>query len=516
TVYEKRIYGQDLSIGTQSAIKPDSGEKIAFPMYGYNLNGYSFITTIESGDAMSTLRAGFLTESSNNIYVHKIPYAHYRYALRERDAFIFQSSAQSQRVTAWTTDYNSVDFKMNYTFIEKADSTYYDMATAYQDYLVNKYDLTEITKQTELHITLLGGYKRKAYFLGFPYTAVEALTNANGVRTIKDTLLDEGVDQFSMTYFGFSNDGVKPTSYLDTNYNKGIITERSLKALIHEFESNDLELYLEFMTQQAYTKKDLDIDRQVTQNIFHDAIYRYPYDETTFLADRTKTISYILNASAQNKVVSNVIKTTNQLQTANLAFTDLGSRLASNLEKGHVMFRNELVLAQQQILERLEDKNIQLRDPNLYALIYADAILDLSLVGTIHKIVDYDIPIIQLVLNGYFNYAGPSLNTYDSKSPQWHMLKAIETGSNIQFSFTYEPTTYLVKTEYNYLYSTYYAYWMHDLVTIHDTLTSLGIYNKTITNHEVLNPQGSKVLVTYADGTIIQIDYETESYSVVS
>ena len=83
-------------------------------------------------------------------------------------------------------------------------------------------------------------------------------------------------------------------------------------------------------------------------------------------------------------------------------------------------------------------------------------ILDLDMVGTMHSIVDYDIPFVPLVLNGYFNYAGPSINIADSKSVNWHMLKAIETGSNIQFTFTNDQTTKLIKTEYNYLISTYY------------------------------------------------------------
>ena len=119
---KKRIYGQDLSVGTQSSIKPSTGQKrkIGFPMYGYNLNGYGYINVIEKGgDSMSTMRAGFLTESSGGSYVHKIPYANYRFYIRERDAFIFQSSTQSQRVTSWTTTYNTEDFKMSYKFISK-------------------------------------------------------------------------------------------------------------------------------------------------------------------------------------------------------------------------------------------------------------------------------------------------------------------------------------------------------------------------------------------------------------
>lgn len=515
TVYEKRIYGADLSIGNGYAVKNDQGEKIGFPMYGYQLNGYAFINTIESGDAMSTLRAGFLTESSSGTYVHKIPYVHYRYAFRERDAFIFQSSSQSQRVTSFTKDYNTEDFVANYQFIDQEDATYFDIAKTYQNYLVDRYDWQMIPSQVGTNITLLGGYKEKTYILGFPTTRIQALTSVNGVKKVQQALEELGVDTLSLTYFGFSNDGIKPTVYKDIDYNKAIATEKSLKQLSSHLETKNIPLYLEFMASEAYTKSDLNLDKDVSKNIFHDPVYRYTYDEATNLANRDTTIRYMLNIRTQQKVMNQVIRTTNRIDT-NIGLSDFGAQIASNLQKGAILFRNEYVDEQVALLESMNDQAIQLRNPNLYALNYADNILDLSVVGTLHKIVDYDIPFIQLVLNGYFNYAGPAFNTYDQKTIQWHMLKAIETGANVQWQFTEKNTVELVKTEYNYLYSTYYAYWLNDVETVNNTLESLGIMNKQIVNHRVLNPQGSLVEVTYTGNLKIQINYETESFVVVS
>ena len=165
--YEKRIYGSDLSVGIAHEIRPAVSEKLSYPMYGYNKNGYGFINVILEGDTMSTLRAGFLTESNANVYTHKIPYAHYRYALRERDAFIFQSSSNQQRVTSWTVPYIIDDFVMSYQFIDKADSTYFDMAKQYQAHLVETYLLEKITETERLHLTLLGGYLEEL-LLRFP------------------------------------------------------------------------------------------------------------------------------------------------------------------------------------------------------------------------------------------------------------------------------------------------------------------------------------------------------------
>ncbi|MCU0104275.1 DUF5696 domain-containing protein [Acholeplasma vituli] len=512
TFYEKRIYGADLSIGTGYAVKPEQGEKIGLPMYGYQKNGYAFINALESGDSMSTIRAGFVTEAST----HKIPFAHYRFALRERDAFIFRSSSQSQRVTSFTKAYNTANFKASYQFITKTDATYFDMAKTYQTYLVNRYQLSLVGQAAPLHITLLGGFQEKRYVLGFPTSNTAALTSKAGVLKVVDDIKNLGIDSLSVTYSGFSNGGVKPTAYEKMVYDKAIISEKGLKQLSNTLKSEDIPFYLEYLAQEGYTKAGLNLDKDVVQNIFHDPIYRYDYDEATGLANRGTTIRYILNTKAQGRVINTVMRTSDKVNNLNVSLTGLGSSLASNLEKSNVLFRYDVVDAQIELLEKLSNQNIQLRNPNLYALVYADNILDLAVVGTLHKIVDYDIPFVQLVLNGYFQYAGPAVNTYDNKTTNWHLLKAIETGANLNFTLTEENTIQLVKTEYNSLYATYYAYWLSDIERLYETLENLNVDRRNITNHRVLNAQGSLVEVTYNNSVTIEINYETESFRVVS
>lgn len=514
--YEKRVYGNDLSIGTGSDLRPQTSERLSYPMYGYNKNGYGFINVVLEGDSMSTLRAGFLTEVSGNVYNHKLPYAHYRYAIRERDAFVFQSSTNQQRVTSWTTAYNTQDFAMSYQFINKENSTYFDMAKQYQAHLVETYLLTKADASEKLHVTLLGGYLEKKYFLGIPYTSVEPLTTTSGIIDIKNEIQALGINDFSLTYSGFSNSGIKSTSYVKTHYDKNITSRKQLSNLIDTLKNENIDLFLEYAALYATTDQDLNIDKDVTQNIFSNEVYRFPYNEATQLVNKNKSIMYIQNTDTVNDVISNVIKTSNKLNATNVSFTDLGNQLASNLAKQNTLFRYDIIKSQQEMLERLDNQNVQLRNPNMYLALQANQILDLDMKGTLHAIVDYDIPFVPLVLNGYINYTGQSINMDDSKSVQWHMLKAIETGANIQFTFTKENTSKLIKTDYNYLISTYYAYWMNDLKNVYQVIDNLNISGKSITNHEVLNPQGSLVEVTYEGNLKIRINYETESYVVVS
>ena len=50
----------------------------------------------------------------------------------------------------------------------------------------------------------------------------------------------------------------------------------------------------------------------------------------------------------------------------------------------------------------------------------------------------------------------PSANLDTSKSLEWYKLKALESGSKLQFTLSYRDTVDLIKTQYNHYYSTYY------------------------------------------------------------
>ena len=57
------------------------------------------------------------------------------------------------------------------------------------------------------------------------------------------------------------------------------------------------------------------MSKDITQNIFHKPVYRYPYSPATLLADKSKLLSYIHNTTTTNKVMTNILKTTNMLDT---------------------------------------------------------------------------------------------------------------------------------------------------------------------------------------------------------
>jgi hypothetical protein len=92
-------------------------------------------------------------------------------------------------------------------------------------------------------------------------------------------------------------------------------------------------------------------------------------------------------------------------------------------------------------------------------------------------------------------------------------MKAIETGSNISMTWTYESTVDLLETEYSNYYSTFYEYWLETLQTTYNQLNDLAIYGETLVDHEILTGDGLVTMSTYSNGKKIVFNYRDYSYT---
>ncbi|VEU79773.1 DUF5696 domain-containing protein [Haploplasma axanthum] len=503
TTYEKRIYGTDLSVESGLMVQPEEQEVIKLPMYAYSKNDYGFINVVESSDSMTSIRAAFRTTTRNNVYTNKIPYVHYRYLIRERDAFNFASSSSTQRVSIWTSEYNKEDFMSEYIFVEDGKE-YYNFASEYQEYLKANFNFKNKTNEDILHLTFLGGYKEKKYFLGFSYETVNALTKASKIMEIADKINSN--NDLSISYQGWSNDGIKATSMKNISFNNKVASKKQIKNLLKDANSKNIDLYLEFNANTAYTDKKISVNKDVNKTLLQNTVAYNKYNLATTLADRSTMNKYYLNTNYSTKVYDQILKFSNKNELSNIVISDDGSRLSSNFTNKKVIFRNELIDTFDTNINKLDSKNIALRDSNFYGIIKANKILDVKTIGTRHRMVDYSIPFMQLVLNGLVDYYSASINLDTSKSIKWHQLKAIETGSKMQFTLSYEDTVNLINTEYSNYYSTFYNNWIETINSTYNYLKNTGIYESRIVGHKVLN----------ADATIVEVEYENGSKYVIN
>lgn len=512
--YYKRIYGKDYAIRSTTLQMPEEEEDISLPLYGMYHDGYGFIHVVENGAPMTAIRSGFRTFPND-----KHPYAYYRYFLRERDAYTFVGTYTTQEVKVWTEEFNREDFVSKIMFLDGEDQGYTGMAKEYQDYLIQKGLLTPIADDTRgaMNITLLGGYKKRDYILGIPYLKVDALTDVDEAKIIVDELLSNDVNRLNITYQGWVNGGLKPTYMDKLSFNRVIGKKEEFIAFNDYLTSQNIRFIPEVYANTAFTDKRIKVKDDVIYNLLWETVERYDFNLATMLPDRSTTPIYTLLPTKAPSLVQKLSKYFNQMGFEAIGFIDFGNELSSSFHKDNVLFRLD---AEQAFIDAMNNNRdhfnfIMVRNPDYYALPYVDLALDVPSTGTQFRIVDQSVPFVQLVFNGYIDYSGKAINLDDRYSLHWHLLKAIETGSSLHFTWSYKDTIDLTHTEYSEYFSTYYQNWLEQAVEMYHTLHDLGIYEARLIDHEFASLDGSTVIVRYDNGLTIKVDYDTLTYEVL-
>lgn len=174
------------------------------------------------------------------------------------------------------------------------------------------------------------------------------------------------------------------------------------------------------------------------------------------------------------------------------------------------------MLAQAQKLAALREQGINiLVDVGFdYAAVNADCICNMDLQGAQYDIVDRQIPFYQIALHGYVSYTGTSLNA--SGNYRWEVLKSVETGAGLSFTFFESDYQELRGNRYTYqntLYGANFSDWEEELLSLYHRMNEeLGhVNNQTISDHCYLSQ--TVTCTRYSDGTAVYVNYGAESWT---
>lgn len=505
--YHQRIYGKDAT--EIKAVMTPPTEKISFPVYGIRRNDSAVIAICDEGAEMTSIIANSSTVDN--------PYnqAYYRYYLREAESFEFSSYQRLVTVIEWTVWYNTADFMAKYRTVNEDEGSYTAMAHAYRTYLQDCGIITFGNKTSGLsfNLTLLGGYIANENFLGIPYKKVQALTDTEEALFIAEKLKDQGIENLNIIYRGWSNNGLKPTFIGKLHYNRSVGKRQDFKTLQANLDTLNVKFYPGVYLQTAYTGSDIKQNKAAVRNVLGRVVKNYDYNEALFYADTATLPYYTLKPTTYNKTLSSLVSELNKFNCRNIAFHDFGSSIYGSYYKKDTYFRSD----SQRFFEEAITKPIDLNkraffDPNLYALRYCDLAFDLPVTATPYQIIGAAVPFCQLVLSGCLDYSGKSFNIDDKYLYQWHKMKAIETASNISFTWSYKSTIDLADTEYSHYYSTYYLNWYDRAVETYHEINNLGLDGAYLFNHSLLRNDGSVIKSIYSNEMEIVFNYGESTY----
>jgi len=499
--YSKRLYGDDLGILPHKM--PEVQQKISIPLYGMVKDNGGFAAIITKGDAMATINADVSgrIDSYNKVYP--------TFNFRENEAIILGSGFNQYALDLWTDTRVDTDFTVEFTFLDQDEADYVNIARVYREYLETGYgfDHTDETTSAYPTIEFLGSYENKSFILGVPYYRSRALTTFDQSQLILEELQAFGVAKINVSYKGMANGGLSAEVADDFRIEPVLGGNKDYNRLLEYAERNDISVYpdIRLLAANGYDKlfdnyryTSSRVDGSLSMLFTYHLPSKLPYSESP--GDQGFKDDYILNPLYLDSVMS---RFTDKYDGDTIAFDFLGSVLGGSYGDT-LVYKQDSLMLQRSILEDL-DRDIMLSDPLGFTFPYLEYATDLPMETTLYAILDYQIPLLQLVLAGKVDYSTVSFNMANERTDEYNFLKAIETGSNLKYTLTYMSSTELKETEFNYYISTEYTNWLDRIEEQTTILNNLGIYEGYLVDHERVSANVFKV--TYSQGLEILINY---------
>ncbi len=506
--YVKRLYGQDIALLPYKM--QEEQQQINFPIYGMVKGNNAFAAIITSGDSMATINADVSgrIDSYNKVFPS--------FNLREVESITLGSGFNQYGIDLWTKEKVKTDYTVRYSFLSGDEANYVGIASVYRDYLIEEYSITssDNTLNTILTTEFIGAYDRKEFFLGIPYYTVDSMTTFDQSLEIIDELNGLGITNMNVLYTGMFKGGISSSINTKFKIDKSLGSNKDYNNFINELETRNINMYprLKLMTTFEYNKM-FDTFRYTSSRIDGDLsrYFKYhlpsklPYSETPY---QTTQDDYVINPSYYQTIFNKFDKGYDE---EFIAFDLLGSLISGHYADKNLIYKDTAVKYQTTLLEGMS-QNTMLVNPLGYAVPYADYIVDLPTETTLYAILDYQIPLVHLVLSGLVDYSTTSINMASARSYEYNFLKIIETGSNLKYTLSYDDSKELRNTAYNYYISTSYLNWLENIEDSVKKIDQLGIHQGFLVNHMRLENNVFKV--TYSHGLEIIINYNLSDVTI--
>lgn len=496
--YSERIYGDDETFSRDLDTSVNASALTAIGVYDRGGNG-AIIAVMSEGASQSNLTARPINATSN-----AAASVNYELIYGERDYRTYQTTTSLGSTTASSSNTESgtgvvlskdtpeINFTVKYFFTE-GNKTYSEYAKWYRNYLIKEEILpSQKTKEdgVSLYVDFLGAIDKDETVVGFPVVKKRALTTYSQAREILEKLAENGVDNVKARYSYWTNGGYYNTVFNAIRLIGEMGSTDELKALVSYCTENEVSLYptAEFLYLYRETVGDgfsyqNDVARRLDLSIARVNIR----SDVTGLdgedADEYKSIiSPDLISGFADSYKADYDKT---VGLESISLGSIGTYLNTNYKTNRIINREETLEINREILEKFADYDIAVSTGNDYTWKYADAIFGLPQGSSDYTSESESVPFLQIVLHGYVSYSGDAFNI--SGDYETEILKAVETGSNPSFRWTYEDNTVFDNTALaSEFYSVTYTGTFDRAVQIYKELNEAmkDVVNLPITNHE--------------------------------
>ena len=442
----ERIYGSDAVASSDRLVT--ERKNMQFPVFGIGKNGNGLLALIESGDGSSYINA-YTAGMKKNYNC-----AYFSFEYRSTGTVVLDGSSKNAKTVRKISDQAiSTDFCMRY-YLTAAPGDYNSAAAAYRAYLEKEHNFKANEKQEELpfYFTAYGALRRKGTVCFIPMTVTVPLTTYSQARKMITDIENAGISNLIFSYAGWEKGGVSGKMPTAGKYEGKLGGKKDFIRLAEYARDNGITFLPDVNTVRLMQNGN-----GFTKNSASAATLdgtpglQYAYSLSSGLKNADLTPYCLLAPKKYVTVLEKYFKKYNTSVLTGISLRELGSMLYSDHHKGSTDRDQALKYAKKALdYAAGQDKELLTSGSFGYAAEASDYIISAPTSDSGYDITDRSVPFYQLVLSGYRSYSTEPVNL--SGNPEKALLKAAETGSALNFSFTAQNSE---KTEGTYLFELY-------------------------------------------------------------
>jgi hypothetical protein len=509
--YSQFIYGQDPL--TNDYLTLGNAERARLPVFGiYKEGGPNIFAQIGEGASFSQVNAGIAGRNTSYNYVCPT------FVIRGSGSLLmFGITGNEGELPVVEADLYQANLTVRYSFLPKEYDGYSGMARYYREALEDAGVLGARAEQGDipLYLDLIGSVTGTKFFMSVQYQGVIPMTTYKQAAEIVDIFHDAGITRQVVNYQGWFNRGYYHDAANRITHTGRLGGKKQFEALSSKLEEHGGKLYADVIFQEVpYPSRRYNWPMENSRY--------YGVSQIAFSAHSISPLSYLpwglgyseafieyISPKFLPRYVNAFTKRIDGYDITGVSLRDLGSQLQSDRKRTEFIDREHalsVVLAQLEKIDDL-DKDVMVSGGNLYALPFADDLINVPLFHSDFFIVDTNVPFYQMVVHGYIPYAGYAVNFIDSYDETGMALKLLEYGSSPHFTLTYEQASEMKYTGLNKFYGTFYQNWTGSAVALYQTVNPVlsRVSGSVIQRHEI-TPEGLRC-VTYDCGTQIIVNY---------
>ena len=500
-VFNSIIYGWDEGL-VRDAIVIDN--RSPFPVYGVQNNGNALLCIIENGASYAHVMADVSgrNNSWNNVYA--------RFAMIHSE--VMKIAERSQRDVYQYERALPEGESITLRFVVCEEDGYVGMAKEYRSWLLKEFPSLNRPKETgvPLAVEIVGAVNKTQHRLGIPFDLPLKLTSYNEAAGMINDFAAMGWRNVNVKLNGWFNRSVDHTIPTRINLIRLLGSRNDFLNLVSAARSNNFNVYPEVDFFFMKDKKPFDgfnLYNDASRYINRERIQRYPYSIAWF-GERKMwgKLSYIAHPEKMMSMIDNFADKASAYGIENIAFRNIGAKLTGDYNERRHVSREAAVRMRQTQLDSLRQSGtgVMLLSGHAYAAPYADFIIDMPLDCQDFGITDVSVPFYAIALHGLVPFTGKAINLAEDYS--MNLLKIIENGAGLYFSFAVEETSVLQETKFRQFYANVYHKWIKDADSLYKQFSSeFGhLYNQAIVNHTILSH--GVTLTEYEDGTGVLVN----------